>query len=121
MAPEVSVPSFVPLRLVTQRLASTPVAQLPRIVPFLAATISTHGSMLREVNLQSQKKHSSESIVVVHKLKTQLTTLLQNESKEARWAAIVLIKAMVEVGGVGFLQNSGNWVRSLLGLLGVSD
>lgn len=57
--------------------------------------------------------------MLVHKLKSQLSALLQEKAVEARWAAAVLIKASVEVGGWEVLRGSGAWVRGLLGLLGV--
>ncbi|KAL8646068.1 MAG: hypothetical protein Q9210_006338 [Variospora velana] len=118
MAAETSIPAWYPLRSVTQRLATTPVQDLPKTIPFLASTISGCGAFLNKVDGQSQRKGSSEESVVRHKLKTQISTLLQDGSKEAQWAAVVLVKATVEAGGWSVLQASGSWVRALLGILG---
>lgn len=119
MAPETLLPAWNPLRSVTQLLATTPVQDLPKTVPFLASTISTCGAFLKEVDAQSQTKGSSEESVVRYKLKTQISTLLQDGGKEAQWAAVVLVKATVEAGGSSVLQASGSWVRALLRFLGV--
>ncbi len=121
MAPENQAPSWYPLRSLTQRLSSTATVDLPHVVPFLATTISKSGAILAEVDSQSRKKSDSEAAVVVHKLKTQISTLLQDKSKEARWAAIILVKATVEAGKWIVLQASGNWVRAMLGILGVGS
>ncbi|KAL8933358.1 MAG: hypothetical protein Q9216_006404 [Gyalolechia sp. 2 TL-2023] len=91
---------------------------LPQIVPFLASTVSSNGAFFAEFSSSTQKKRVSEGDVIIHKLKTQLSAFLQDGRKEARWAAVVLIKAMFEVGGWGLLQDSGHWVRALLGLIG---
>lgn len=120
MASENLAPTWYPLRSVTQRLSSTAKTDLPHVVPFLATTISNCGAILAGADSQGRKKSDSEAAIVVHKLKTQISTLLQDGSKEARWAAIVLVKAMVEAGEWNVLQASGNWVRAMLGFLGVS-
>ncbi|KAI4179707.1 MAG: hypothetical protein L6R41_007682 [Letrouitia leprolyta] len=96
MVPENTAPAWLPLRSVTQRLTSIPVTQLPQVVPFLASTISSSGTFLAEINSLTQKKRNSEEEITAHKLKTQVSTLLQDENKEARWAAVVLVKAMIE-------------------------
>lgn len=120
MAPIDPVPTWFPLRSVTRRLTSTPVAQLPYIAPSLACTISTCGEVLGSIDERNQKKSQSEASVLVHKFRTQLSTLLQDRSKEARWAAVVLVKATIEAGGWSVLRSSDKWVRALLGLIGVS-
>lgn len=121
MAPSDPAPGWYPLRSVTRRLASTPVAQLPYLAHSLARTISTCGEVLSSIDEQSQKKAQSEVAVLVHKLGTQISTLLQDRSKEARWSAVVLVKATIEAGGWSILQSSDKWVRALLGLIGVSQ
>ena len=57
----------------------------------------------------------------VHKLKTQLSTLLGGKSPEGRFAAVVLIKAAIEVGGWEVLRGSEPWVRGLLAILAVGS
>ncbi|KAL8734813.1 MAG: hypothetical protein Q9166_001164 [cf. Caloplaca sp. 2 TL-2023] len=119
MAPLNLTPAWYPLRSVTQRITSTPVAQLPHVAPSLAFTLSTCGDVLATGDGQGQIKSQPETSVVVHKLRTQISTLLQDKSKEGRWAGVILVKATVEAGGWSILQGSEKWVRVLLGLLGV--
>ena len=109
------------LRVVTQRLSSTPLRQLPHISPYLATIIAQHAKLLAAPTKEGQLAGETESAVVVHKLRTQLSALLQDKNPEARYAAVILIKSTVEVGGWKILQGVGAWVRGLIGILGVSD
>ena len=118
MAPQ-EVPDM--LRVVTQRLSSTPVKQLPHVAPYLAVNIAQHGQALAKSPQKDKNGSKTDSAVIVHKLKTQLSTLLQDKNREARYAAVILIRAIVEVGGWNVLQGVGAWVRGLVGLLGVSE
>ena len=110
-----------PLRVVTQRLSSTPFKQLPHVAPYLATTIAQSGKAFAAPTREGQAVGGSESAVIVHKFKTQLSALLQDKSPEARYAAVILIKATVEVGGWNVLQGVAAWVRGLIGILGVSN
>lgn len=58
--------------------------------------------------------------VLIHKLKAQLSALLQDKSPQARYSALILIKATIEVGGWNVLQGSGAWVRAMIANLRVS-
>ena len=109
------------LRVVTQRLSSTPVKQLPHIAPYLAGNIAQHGQALAKSSKEDKVGSKTDSAVIVHKLKTQLSALLQDKNREARYAAVILIRATVEVGGWNVLQGVGAWVRGLVDLLGVSE
>ena len=120
MAPEGNIQSLKPLRVITQRLASTPTWQLPHIVPFLASTISENGKQFLIIQNRNQVTDGADHAVLVHKYKTQISTLLQDRSAQGRWAAIVLVKATIAVGGWEILQGASGWVRGLLGILGVS-
>ncbi len=117
MAPQMT--SFSPLRVVTHRLTSTPVKQLAHIAPYLAASIKDCKEILSSPANHAVGKDGSETSVLVHKYKTQLSALLQEKAVEARWAAVVLIKVTIEVGGWEVLRGSGPWVRGLMGLLAV--
>lgn len=108
-----------PLRAISQRLTSTPPKQLPYIVPYLANAIFSCGDQLSEPESHSRAKDGSDDAVLVHKFKTQISTLLQDKIVESRWAAVVLIKATIEVGGWEILHGVGPWTRGLLGILGV--
>ena len=121
MGPQMLNQYPIPLRVITQRLTSTPTWQLPQVVPFLANTISESGKHFLTTEIQHQTRDEGDYTVLVHKYKTQISTLLQDRSAQGRWAAVVLIKATVGVGGWGILQGIEGWVRGLLGILGVSD
>lgn len=107
----------VPVRLVTQRLSSTPVWQLPHIAPFLAGTIGKSGSLLSTPNT----KLNPDINVLMHKLKTQISSLLQDKNPQARWAAVILVKATIEAGDHEILQGAGAWARSIVMILGKPD
>ncbi len=117
MAPQISGVS--PLRAVTLRLTSTPAKDISHIAPYLAGSLRDCKDVLSSPHNHGAGKAGSETAVLVHKYKNQLSTLLQEKTIEARWTAVVLIKATVEVGGWEVLRGCGAWVRGLLGLLGV--
>ena len=108
------------LRVVTQRISVTPTWQLPHIVKNLAILISESGSQLRLSN-QDGSKQGSDHVTLLHKYKTQLSTLLQDRSPKARFTAVVLVKATIEAGHSELLKESGRWVGSLISILGKSD
>lgn len=69
---------------------------------------------------QKLKDGAPEHSVLVHKLKTQITTLLNNgRSQAGRFSAAILIKAVVDVGGYECLRTSEPWVRGLLSMVQV--
>lgn len=107
------------LRAVTFRISSTPTKQLPHLIPWLVNTLLDSKGLLSSTG--SGQARDSNDGVLVHKLKTQITTLLGDKSPEGRWAAVVLIKTTVDIGGWEVLQGSGAWVRTLLGILGKQD
>ena len=109
------------LRVLCFHLSRTPVADLPRLTPTLLRQVQQCRSPLSNSSGTSAKTDASASVVLVHKLKVQLTTLLNGKSPEGRFAAVVLIKGVVEVGGWEILQNSEPWIRSILSILGVSS
>ena len=110
---------LVTLRVITRRLVSTPTSQLPHVVPFLMSSLSTDFG--DATGPENQKSQSQNETVLLHKFKSQLTSLLQDKSFEARWAAAVLIKKTIEVGEHDVLQGVAPWVRGLVGILTVSS
>lgn len=109
---------FNVLRPITQRLTSTPVKELPHIAFFLASSIASCGQALQTASSQDTSR-SNDNIALVHKLKTRISALLQERSPEGRFAAVLLIKAVVEAGGREILSSSSeSWVRGLLSVLG---
>jgi pre-rRNA-processing protein RIX1 len=107
------------LRAITHRLTTTPINELPHVASFLATSLSDCSEILAAP--QSQKNGSSEAgdALQVYKLKTRLTSLLQDRSFEGRWTAVVLVKATVEAGQWEILRECEPWVRGLLGILSV--
>ena len=108
------------LRVITQRLTFTPAWQIPNIVVHLANSLTTCKAILATADLR-QRNQGSDAAILVHKFKTQLSALLQDRSPDARWVAIVLIKATIENGGWEVQRGCGAWVRGLLGVLSKSD
>ncbi|KIX96849.1 uncharacterized protein Z520_07569 [Fonsecaea multimorphosa CBS 102226] len=106
----------IALRAITTRLSITPVEDLPRISGFLATSLAQCPAEL----LSSDGKGNSSS-VVAHKLKTRITSLLQDKSTGSRLTAAVLIKAIVDNGGYKVLPNWEVWARGLLSCLGKPD
>ena len=109
------------LRVLCLRLSSTPVTELPRLTPILLQHVLRCQGALSSPAGGVGKSDASAASVLVHKLKTHLTTLLNGRSAEGRFTAVVLIKAVVEVGGWEILRGSEPWVRGLLSVLGVSS
>jgi pre-rRNA-processing protein RIX1 len=118
MAPMAS--ELATLRALTFRISSTATSQLPQHVPAIAASLASCRTLLSSAQA-STSKTASEASVAVHKYRTLLSTLLQDRSIQGRWAAIVLIKSTIEVGGWETLQKSLPWVRGLLGILTKPD
>jgi hypothetical protein len=69
--------------------------------------------------ISGAKADASNTTVLVHKLKTQISALLNGRISEGRFAAVVLIKGVIEAGGWEVLRGSESWVRGLLAILGV--
>ena len=109
------------LRVVTQRLSSTPSTQLPHVAPILARNISECRELFNVPQTGTLNKDNPDNAIVVHKLKTQLSALLQDRIPDARYAAVILIKATVEVGGYEVLQGVAPWIKGLINILGVSS
>lgn len=107
------------LRVLCFQLSSTPATDLPRLLPTLLRHVLRCQIALSSPSGSTGKADASASSVLVHKLKTQLSTLLNGKTIEGRFAAVVLIKAVVEVGGWEVLQGAEQWVRGLLSVLGV--
>lgn len=103
------------LRQLCHQLTSTPSAQLPQVIPTLIRNVSRCQGQLRSGG------NNGESSVLIHKLKTQISTLLSGKSAEGRFTAVVLIKVIVIIGGWEVLRGAESWVRGLLSVLGVCD
>jgi len=107
------------LRVLCFKLSSTAPSDLPRLTPTLLRHVSCCQAPLSSPAGNASQADASASSVLVHKLKTQLSSLLNGKSPEVRFAAVVLIKAVVEIGGWEILHGVEPWVRGLLSILGV--
>lgn len=65
------------------------------------------------------RDNASEAAVLVHKLKTALKTLLNDRDHRRRFTGVVLVKAVIDVGGWECLRSSEPWVRGLIAVLQV--
>ncbi|KAE8451921.1 hypothetical protein EG329_002762 [Mollisiaceae sp. DMI_Dod_QoI] len=109
------------LRVLCFQLSMTAVSDLPRLTPNLLSYVLRCQTPLSMPAVAAGKAEASASAVLVHKLKTQLSTLLNGKSPEGRFTAVILIKTVIEVGGWEVLNGSESWVRGLLSILGKSD
>jgi hypothetical protein len=108
------------LRVLCFQLSNTPTEDLPRLTPVLLQYVSRCQVPLSTPAGSAAGPDASSSSVLVHKLKTQLSTLLKGKTLEARFTAVLLIKAVVETGGWEILQASelrSQWIPGLLSIL----
>lgn len=112
-----SDPAIGILRAIAYRLSSAPPANLPHILTHLSSQIGP----CKEFLSNPQPTHS-EAASLVHQIRTRTSSLLQDRLPEARLAAVILIKALVEAGGYETLAtNGGPWVKSLISLIARQD
>ncbi|KAL7911044.1 rRNA processing/ribosome biogenesis domain-containing protein [Trichoderma velutinum] len=109
------------LRVLTRKLTSIPPAQLPHSLPSLIRHVLRCRDALSAPQDPKAKGDASQTSMLVHKLKTSITTHLNGRSREGRFAAIGLIKAAVDVGGWETLRGSEAWVRGLLSIVQKAD
>ncbi|KIW51642.1 hypothetical protein PV05_10344 [Exophiala xenobiotica] len=104
------------LRAISNRLIVTPIDELPRIAGFLATQLANC-----PLNEHFTNTKGSNSSVSAHKLKTRISSLLQDRSAAGRFTAVVLIKAVIDNGGENVLRASDSWARGLLNCLNKPD
>lgn len=109
------------LKVLCRKLTSVPADDLPRLCPLLVSHVLRCGGPLSAPADTKAKDKSSETPMLVHKLRTHISTLLTGRSSSGRFAAVCLIKAVIDVGGWESLRASGPWIRGLIGLLQVRD
>lgn len=107
------------LRVLVRRLASTSPDDLPRICPTLINHVIRCAGPLSAPHELKPKEGSSETSVLVHKFKTHISSLLNGRSPGGRFAAVILVKAVIDVGGWECLRLSEPWVRGLISVLRV--
>ncbi|RDA84926.1 hypothetical protein CP532_5148 [Ophiocordyceps camponoti-leonardi (nom. inval.)] len=122
--PTSSNPPSLHLQVLCRNLSSIPPTQLPRALPSLTKHIARCGKLLSTTS-QDQKKPKDDdtcrAALLVHKLKTIITTLLTGRNPHARFAAVGLVKAAVDVGGWETLRGAEPWVRGLLSIIQRGD
>ncbi|KAK0646617.1 rRNA processing/ribosome biogenesis-domain-containing protein [Cercophora newfieldiana] len=109
------------LRVLCKRLVSTPTDELPRLCPVLVSLVLRCGGPLSAVPEAKAKDKTSEAPMLVHKLRTHITTLLTGRSASGRFAAVCLIKAAIDVGGWESLRLADPWIRGLISVLQKPD
>ncbi|KAL8370499.1 hypothetical protein RB595_000732 [Gaeumannomyces hyphopodioides] len=109
------------LRVVCRKLVSTPADDLLRVCPSLVNHVLRCGRSLSAPAEARPKDGGNEAAMLVHKLKTHITTLLNGRTPASRFAGMVLVKAVVDVGGWECLRTAEPWVRGLLSMLQKPD
>ena len=104
------------LRAVAQRVTSTPTEDLPRIVGFLSNSL---GDCSWPVD--DDRTQQVDTSAPLHKLKTRVSSLLQDRSSEGRFAAAVLIKPLTEAVFASDSSVLEPWARGLIGCLNKAD
>lgn len=121
MAPTAPKPCPADLRVLCRKLKSIEPTQLPRAVPSLIGHVLRCKDPLSTPHDAKLQPNAPESALLTHQLKTTVTTLLTGRSREARFAAIALVKAMVDVGGWEMLRTCEPWTRGLLSIVQVRN
>lgn len=106
------------LRVLSRKLVSIPPTQLPHALPSLINHVLHCKEALSEPSGKVNSS-SSEAAQLVHKIKTSITTHLNGRSREARFAAVALIKTVVDVGGWEALRGCQPWVTGLMSVVDV--
>ncbi|ERT00796.1 hypothetical protein HMPREF1624_02029 [Sporothrix schenckii ATCC 58251] len=109
------------LRVLSRKLTAASPADLPTLCPVLVGHVLRCGEPLSVSSEQQGKNNTNEATVLVHKLKTQINTLIQGKTPQGRFVGTALAKAIVDVGGWESLRTAEPWVRGLLSLLNKSD
>ncbi|KAL1897716.1 hypothetical protein Sste5346_004024 [Sporothrix stenoceras] len=109
------------LRVLSRKLTATSPTEFPALCPVLVGHILRCGEPLSAASEQQGKNNTNEATVLVHKLKTQVNTLIQGKTPQGRFAGTVLAKAIIDVGGWESLRTAEPWVRGLLSLLNKPD
>ncbi|GAM86730.1 hypothetical protein ANO11243_047490 [Dothideomycetidae sp. 11243] len=117
VATSISPLGLAALRAISLRIASAKTVELPHIVASQVHSLKDCGDILSQSWSPQSGDAGAEVSLVVHRLLTQIASLLQGRQPEERWAAAVLIKAVVEAGGFEMLSRGKHWVSGLVGNL----
>ncbi|KAH9900600.1 rRNA processing/ribosome biogenesis-domain-containing protein [Xylariomycetidae sp. FL2044] len=101
------------LRSICRKLTATEVEQLPLLLPtFLKDVLRC-----QEPLSKPQEANSPEASVLVSKLRTRVSALLNGRSVSGHFVAVALVKAIVEAGGSECLRTAEPWIRGILSIL----
>ncbi|KAJ2985049.1 hypothetical protein NUW58_g5739 [Xylaria curta] len=109
------------LRSICRRLTSTKVEQLPPLLPALLKDVGRCQETLSRPVEPKSSESSPEAAILVHSLKTQITTLLNGRTSQGCFVGVALAKAVVESGGWECLRASGPWVLGLISVMQKKD
>lgn len=104
------------LEHVARTLSNVPVARLPYAVGQITSNLLQCKAVLSAEG-SSSSKDASRTSTVTHKIRSRITSLLQDRIAAGRWSGIVLAKTFVELGGYQALQASGPWVTAIITVL----
>lgn len=105
------------LRATAQRLSVTPLDDLPRIAGFLASSVSS----CSRLRTDAETKQGIDFSGPLHKLRTRLSSLLQDRGPSGRLTAAVVIKAYVETVRPVETAQWEAWARGLIACLNKPD
>ncbi|KAI0486664.1 rRNA processing/ribosome biogenesis-domain-containing protein [Xylaria cf. heliscus] len=109
------------LRSICRRLTSTKIEQLPPLLPALLRDVGRCRETLSRPLEPKSSEGSPEAAILVHSLKTQITTLLNGRTSQGRFVGAAMVKAVVENGGWECLRASEPWVRGLISIIQKKD
>lgn len=104
------------LRAATLRLVTTPTEDLPRVAGFIASSLASCPHILN-----GETTKSSDTSVPLHKLRTRLSSLLQDRTSAGRLTAAIVIKSVAEVARPNESTIWESWARGLVGCLNKPD
>ena len=104
------------LRAATQRLVITPTEDLPRVAGFIASNLASCPNLLN-----GETTRSSDTSVPLHKLRTRLSSLLQDRTSAGRLTAAIVIKSVAEVAQPDESTIWESWARGLVACLNKPD
>ncbi|KAI1812145.1 rRNA processing/ribosome biogenesis-domain-containing protein [Poronia punctata] len=105
------------LRSLCRRLASTKAEQLPPLLPTLLKDVARCQEPLSRPLESKPSESSRDAADLVHKLKTQITSLLKGRTSQGRFVGAALAKAVVESGGWECLRASEPWAREMITII----
>ena len=111
-------PSLTPLQTLTTHLLAAPEPTLPNTLPPFLSTLYTTPLLTTALLLPTTR--SSAPTVLLNKLKTRISSLLQSRTPQGKWAGVALAKACVESSPEALAGGwARTWVPLVVSLLGV--